>query len=276
MHRLLRSLAILAFCAFLVPAAFCAIGVNHPPPSAPSAQAIATRLSAIRQEGNSYVRLRLNIKKQSADVRTVLQLQVKTRRTKSASDFVVQVLWPKDLKGNAVLLREAPGAPPTGTIFQVPDTLRPLDTSKMKTPLFGSDISYEDFIDNPFAWRHQKIVGTEKLHGVSCVILESKPGKGESSSYASVQSWVDPVRMVPLRVERNYEGGRLGCRTETTRVVAGDNGRHFPASLSVQRKGSGTMTEVEIARSLHDVAYADNEFSPEGLKLLSPPHEASE
>jgi Outer membrane lipoprotein-sorting protein len=70
----------------------------------------------------------------------------------------------------------------------------------MNESLFGSDLSYEDVIENFYAWEHQAIAGTEVVDRVSCLILESKPSQSDHSTYASVRSWVDPRRFVPLRV----------------------------------------------------------------------------
>jgi hypothetical protein len=44
--------------------------------------------------------------------------------------------------------------------------------------------------------------GNEILNDVNCFILESKSGKGEQSTYASVRGWIDPRRLVALRVEK--------------------------------------------------------------------------
>src|SRR5580765_6240842 len=68
-----------------------------------TANDLASRLSALRQDGTSYVRLRMEIK---GATRETLQLQIKERRTKSSSEVVYQVLYPKERKGESVLLRK--------------------------------------------------------------------------------------------------------------------------------------------------------------------------
>jgi hypothetical protein len=50
------------------------------------------------------------------------------------------------------LLRASPGRPPTGSLFVPPDKLRPHSSSQMNESLFGSDLSYEDVIENFYAW----------------------------------------------------------------------------------------------------------------------------
>ena len=42
------------------------------------------------------------------------------------------------------------GSSPTGSLFVPPDKLRPLEASQMNEALFGSDLSYQDIIENFF------------------------------------------------------------------------------------------------------------------------------
>jgi hypothetical protein len=244
-------------------------------PSAMSARDLAARLSAV-QDGASYVRLRLEVKEPSGTTKIALQVQIKQRRTKTATDLVYQVLWPKERKGEAVLLHQADGHPPTGSLFTPPDRLRSLDASQMNEALFGSDLSYQDIIENFFTWENQTIAGTEVLNGLSCVILESRTGKGESSTYARVRTWIDPHRFVALRVEKYLPAGQPARRIETTRVVTDDLGRFIPGNLLVRGPREDSVTDLDGSRIKHDVAYADREFTPEGLREVSTPRSAPE
>jgi Outer membrane lipoprotein-sorting protein len=257
-------------CALVV---FSAGAADTAPPVMPATD-LASQLSALQQDGASYVRLRLEVKQPPGTTKIVLQLQIKERRTKTATDVVYQVLWPKDRKGEAVLLQKATNQPATGLLFVPPDTVRSLDTSQMKEPLFGSDLSYEDVLENFFAWEHQAIVGTEVVDRVSCQILESKPGKSERSTYATVRSWVDLRRLVPLRVEKYLASGQLARRIDTTRVVTEDNHRHIPANLTVRGLRKDSVTDLDGSRIKRSVAYADQEFTPEGFKAVTTPRSA--
>jgi len=185
-------------------------------PATISAKDLAASLSAL-QDGASYVRLRLEVKQPTGTTKISLQLQIKERRTTKATGVVYQVLWPKERKGEAVLLHKADGSPPTGSLFVPPDKPRPLKASQMTEALFGSDLSYQDVIENFFGWENQTIVGTEVLNRVSCLILESTPDKDDPSSYARVRSWIDFRRRVPLRVEKYLPSGRLARRIEIDR-----------------------------------------------------------
>jgi hypothetical protein len=234
-------------------------------PSPMTANDLASRLTALRQDGASYVRLRMEI---NGATKETLQVQIKERRTKSSSEVVYQVLYPKERKGESVLLRKIGNRPASGSVFVPPNTLRPIDD--LKEPLFGSDLSYEDVLYNFFAWDQQAIVGTEEVDGVNCQILESKPSKDEHSTYGSVRSWIDVRRLVPLRVEKYDASGQLLRRIDTTRVVA-NAGRHIPANLAVGGARPDSSTLLDGSRIWHNVSYADRDFTIEGLKQIATP-----
>ncbi|MDQ3625084.1 MAG: outer membrane lipoprotein-sorting protein [Verrucomicrobiota bacterium] len=242
-------------------------------PDAPtvSAPELARRLSAKQQDGTSHIRLRMNV---SGEAKAALQLQIKSRASRASTELVYQVLFPKERKGEAVLLRKS-GGRISGALFTPPDAVRPLATAQLDEPLFGSDLSYEDVIDDFFGWDQQAIVGTGVVDRVSCTILESKPGKDERSSYTSVRTWVDMRRLVPLRIEKYSGSSRLVRRIETTRVVTDDKGRAVPANLAV-RGPRGSVTDLDGSRLKHGVTYADAEFTPEGLRELTTPRAAPE
>jgi hypothetical protein len=133
-----------------------------------SAGELASRLSALRQGGVSYVRVRMEIKRATSEK---FQLQIKQRQNQNATEVVYQVLWPKERKGESVLLRKIGNRPASVSVFVPPTAVRTIED--LKEPLLASDLSYEDIIDNFFAWERQSIVGAEAVEGVNCQILES-------------------------------------------------------------------------------------------------------
>ena len=220
-----------------------------------------------KQNGSTFVRVRLET---DGAEKQILQLQIKSRVTGSNADIVYQILFPKERKGESVLLHRS-GENFSGTFFAPPNSSRPIASGQLYQPLFGSDLSYEDIIDNPFAWSQQTIVGAETINGTACQILESRPGKGRRSSYSKVRTWVDPRRLVPLRIEKYDAAGKISRRINTTRVIL-DGDESIPANLSVQSP-RGT-TEIDGSRIKRAVTYADAEFTPDGLKQLSAPPDA--
>jgi outer membrane lipoprotein-sorting protein len=235
---------------------------------------LASAVSA-KQQGDAYVRLRLQVKPSGNASERTLQIQIKERRTKSSTDLVYQVLWPQTQKGESVLLHQEAGDPASGTLFTPPDKSQKLTASELREPFFGSDLSYLDVIEDPLSWDNQTITGTDLVNGVNCTVLESKPSKGESE-YAKVRSWIDPNRLVLMRIEKYLPSGELRVRIDTTRVSNDDKGRPIPANLTVQNPKKGSVTELDGSRIKHNVTFSDSEFTPEGLKQVSAPTTAAE
>ena len=236
----------------------------------PEAAELAKRLSSVREDGSSAVRLRMEVQQPPGTTKNVYQIQIKQRQSRGSTELVYQILFPKERKGESVLLRQAGGKAPTGAHFIPPDQIKTLDASDMRQPLFGSDLSYQDVIEDFYSWENQAIVGKEKINKTNCIILESKPGKADRSPYGSVRSYIDADRPVPLRVEKLSPSGQVVVRIETTRVVADDKGRQIPGNLTVQRSAN-SLTDIDGSKIRHDVRFTDAEFTPEGLKQLAVP-----
>ena len=255
--------------AMIAACAVCALTAGAADPTAtPNAKELAARLSTLQQDGSSYIRLRFEVKRPSGT--TALQIQIRQLRTKASTGVIYQILWPSERKGEAVLLTKSGSQSPSGILFVPPATEKTLDASQMKEPLFDSDLCYADIIENFFAWDSQSIVGQEKIGRVECSILESKPGSGQRSIYTKVRSWVDPERLVPLRVEKFFTSAQPVRRIETTRVSKEDDGHHIPAGLTVQGPGKDSVTVLEGSRLNTNVKYGQADFTAAALKELKP------
>ncbi|CAN5826856.1 hypothetical protein BH11VER1_BH11VER1_24530 [soil metagenome] len=262
------------FRQILLQTAFAGVLVLCPHASAqeavPNAQELAAKLDTNLQDGSSLIRMKMEFTPVSGGPKTALQLQVKSRRTRAATDILYQVLWPKERKGEAFLLRKSGSGAATGSVFTLPDSLQSLSAAQMKEGIFGSDLTYADLLEDFFGWEHQAIVGEETVDRVPCQILESKPGGDDRSIYSKVRSWIDTKRMVPLKVEKYLSSGQLGRQVTTTRVAKDDTDRPVPASVMVQRPGQTSVTELEGSNSKHDVTFTDSDFTAEALRKLTP------
>lgn len=247
----------------------CSLLIAEPELPAIPAPELAARLAA-KQQGTSYIRVRMETPGGTANV---LQLQIKSRVSRGNADLVYQVLFPKERKGEGVLLHRT-GNRISGTLLTPTGAVRALGAADLDEPLFGSALSYEDVIDDFFGWSQQSTVGTEEIDHIACQILESKPGKGHHSSYSSVRTWVDPRRLVPLRIEKYSGGGQLLRQIAVTRITL-DGGDSIPVNLSV-RGPRGAMTEIDGSRIKRGITFSDAEFTPEGLKRMTVPHGAPE
>jgi outer membrane lipoprotein-sorting protein len=242
-------------------AGICLLAVPCLASAADDASDLAGKLRG-KQSGSAFVRIRMETGNQT------LQVQIKSRVSDTTGDIVYQVLFPKERKGESVLLHRT-GGKFTGTLFTPPSTVKSIASAEMSQSLFGSALSYEDIIDSPFGWTQQAITGSEDVDGNPCQILESKPGKNQSSSYASVKTWVDSKRIVPLRIEKYDSSGKVVRRINTTRVLL-DGSDSLPADLKVYGPNN-SVTQISGSRIKRGLSYADTEFTPDGLKQLTAP-----
>src|SRR4051812_40674972 len=84
--------------------------------AADSGSELAAKLWA-KESGSKFIRIRIQA---GSDT---LQVQIKSRVAGSASDIVYQILFPKERKGESVLLHRS-GNNFTGTLFTPPATLK--------------------------------------------------------------------------------------------------------------------------------------------------------
>ncbi|MEO6969685.1 MAG: outer membrane lipoprotein-sorting protein [Chthoniobacterales bacterium] len=230
------------------------------PSTAQSANELAAKMDAAGQ-GSASIRTKLEIRTNNGAKR-VWQIQIKQRRTKTTTDLVYLVLWPNEQKGKAVILHQKAGEAPTGSLINPPNDVRPLKAAKMGEGLFDSDLAYQDAVENFFAWKKQTLVGSEVIDNVNCQILESKPDSPSESIYGKVRSWVDPSRLVPLRVEKYSPSGELVRRIDTDRIARDEKHNPIPAWLTVRRPGKDTVTELNGANIKQDVEFTDADFTP--------------
>ncbi|MBP7949186.1 MAG: outer membrane lipoprotein-sorting protein [Verrucomicrobiales bacterium] len=240
-----------------------------------SAAELAGQLAGGGRQGSAFVRLRVEVRQLAAKSRLVLQVQVKSRRSPARTELVYQVLWPKERKGEAILLTRVGGAAPSGTRLVPPSGAQPMAASAFANRLFGTDLLLADLIEEHFGWKHQNLAGTEEIDGIRCDILESRPGKGEWAGCATVRSWIDPRRLVPMRIEKYSSSGQLLRRIDTLKVVRQD-GWHFPARFLVRQSGQDSESEFEAVRGERGVTFADEDFTAQGLGRLDPPRSGGE
>ena len=252
------------FALALAAAAFCIISVHaaETAPSAMSAAELADRMDASSQ-GSALIRTKLEVQSPEGGKR-VLQLQIKQRRTKTTTDLVYKVLWPDEHKGEAVILHQDQGAS-KGSIIVPQQPVRAIKASQMNEGLFDSDLSYQDAVENFFAWKKQALIGSETINGVNCQILESKPDSSSVSIYAKVRSWIDPHRFVPMRIEKYSSSGELVRRIDITRVARDEKHNPIPASLTVHGSRKNSVTEFNGARIDQDVQFTDADFTAAGI-----------
>lgn len=229
-------------------------------PETLTAPQLAAKLASAVQDGNSSARARFSVRPASGGDATVLQVQIKSQRDASGSEVAYEVQWPTARKGERFVIRQIATGPAKGSRFAPPDHRGSIGAPQLLDPLLGTDLAMADAVENFFLWKHQSFAGRESVGNTECVILESKPGAGDSSPYGKVRSWIDPRRMVALRVEKADKAGRLLRRIDSSQIVKDDIGRYVPATMTVQQPAGDSVTEIDGSNLRHDVNLTPADF----------------
>lgn len=130
-----------------------------------------------------------------------------------------------------------------------PSTDRTIQLSghMLKQSLMGSDLSYEDMMENRKLTEmyDAKVIGEETIDTRKTWVLQLN-SKVTDASYDSRKEWIDTERFVPLREELYAKSGVLLKKTELKDVKKID-GRWYPTKMNYKdmlKDGKGTDFNV--------------------------------
>jgi len=137
----------------------------------------------------------------------------------------------------------------------------------LRQSMLGSDISYEDFMqDSRLSSLYDvEITGDEKVGDRPCHVLSLK-AKVDDVAYYSRRLWVDKERFLPLKQELNGKSGVL-LKTLTVNEVFKVGERWYPKRMiykDVSLEGSGTVIIIESID--FNVKIPDSVFNKASLK----------
>jgi len=137
----------------------------------------------------------------------------------------------------------------------------------LKRSVMGSDLSYEDYMEDPRLSNiyNAELTGDENIDGRDCHILELS-AKKEGIAYYRRKMWVDKERYLPLKEELFAKSGKLLKRFVIKEVFKVGK-RWYPKRMvfkDVLKKGEGT--EFIIDSIEFNVKIPDYIFSKASLR----------
>ncbi len=120
----------------------------------------------------------------------------------------------------------------------------------------GSDLSYEDFMENDILKQDYKaeILGNEKISGRDCYVLRLV-AKYEDVNYHSRKMWVDKERWLALKEQRYAKSGKLLKKTEILDMFQIKN-RWYPKKIRFKdmlSRGAGTIMIIDSLKLDADI-----------------------
>jgi len=131
----------------------------------------------------------------------------------------------------------------------------------LKQSLMGSDLSYEDMMDNVELLEDYDagVIGSEIVDERDCWIVELQ-AKTAEVNYQIRKVWVDKVRYIPLKEELYAKSGKLLKRMELFDITKIDN-RWYPKKIvfkDMLKKGDGTefiIDEIEFDKEIPEYLF---------------------
>jgi outer membrane lipoprotein-sorting protein len=121
----------------------------------------------------------------------------------------------------------------------------------LRQSVMGSDLSYEDMMDDPnLSHKYEaEVTGDDTIDGRPCWILEMK-AITEDVAYQKRKLWVDRSRYIPLREELFAKSGKMLKKTELSNITKYGS-RWYPGKIifkDMLKQGTGTEFIVEEIR----------------------------
>lgn len=145
-----------------------------------------------------------------------------------------------------------------------PSTDRTIQLSghMLKQSLMGSDLSYEDMMENRklMDMYNAELVGEETIDGRKVVVILLK-AKVDDATYDSRKLWVDTERYVPLKEELYAKSGQLLKRTVMSDIKKID-GRWYPTKMNYKdmlKDGEGTdfvVLEIDFNAEIREYIFS--------------------
>ncbi|HUW23625.1 MAG TPA: outer membrane lipoprotein-sorting protein [bacterium] len=137
----------------------------------------------------------------------------------------------------------------------------------LKRSVMGSDLSYEDYMEDPRLSNmyNAELTGDENIDGRDCHILELS-AKKEGIAYYRRKMWVDKERYLPLKEELFAKSGKLLKRFVIKEVFKVGK-RWYPKRMvfkDVLKKGEGTEFIIDSVE--FDVEIPEYIFSKASLR----------
>ncbi len=136
----------------------------------------------------------------------------------------------------------------------------------LREPVMGSDLSYEDFMEDPILSNiyTPKIESSDSYMNRECWVLYLS-AKEEGLAYNYRRLWIDKERFLPLK-EEWFGAGETLLKTVEVQEVKQQQGRWYPSKTvynDVLKAGDGTMIIIEEIQ--FDVNIPEHRFSRAAL-----------
>lgn len=188
------------------------------------------------------------------------------RRKGGLQQMVVRFRSPQEVAGTAFLMLERDSGESEQHIY-LPGLKRTrrIVGREREGSFMGSDFSYADLERSDQRGATHKRLPDEDVGGVKTFVIESVPGKGASSSYSKIETWVRQDNFLPLRIRYYDKNGQL-LKTLYTKRIRNMEGRPVIVEAQMINKKTGHSTEFVLDNLRPRKDIPDTAFTPTALE----------
>jgi Protein of unknown function (DUF1329). len=189
----------------------------------------------------------------------------------SATDGEVSTLirftGPADIAGTGLLtLDEADGESNQWIYLPAMQRVRRVDSNRKGGRFVNSDYYFEDLRDRKPTMDTHRVIGQETIAGVACEVLESVPVEAGNSVYLRRVSWIDPVSLLPLRVDFFEKDAEQPSKRLEVVVRDQVQGYWTVMDSTMSDLRSGHRTRLVVERIAYDRGLPTRLFSSKALE----------
>lgn len=179
---------------------------------------------------------------------------------------LVRFSAPEDIAGTGLLTQDHASADSDQWVFlPALGKTRRIPGDRKGGNFVGSDLFYEDLQDRKPAMDSHRLLGTEKLQGQDCHVLESVPVAADNSVYSKRVSWIHPQTLVALKVEF-YQGKPQPTKRLEVIKLAKVQGFWTVMESKMSNLESGHHTRIALSKIAYDKGLPDTLFSQQALE----------
>lgn len=187
---------------------------------------------------------------------------------------LIRFVSPADISGTGLLTIDHAGDVTDQWIYlPALGRERRVASSRKGGRFVGSDLYYQDLRDRQVAMDHDRLLGKQKVLGVTCDVLESIPVNPDNSAYSKRILWIHPKILIPLRVDYFENGSKKPTKRLLVHRVKKIQGYWTVMDSTMTDLRSGHQTRLEVVAMVYDRNLPDKLFSRQ--LLVDPSREAA-
>jgi outer membrane lipoprotein-sorting protein len=196
-----------------------------------------------------------------AGSKRVRKLDVKSKKVGEATNTLVELTAPKEVRGQAFLFAESKkGEDDVWMYVPAFKVTRRIEGSQKSGSFLGSHFTYADLESRDLKDAKYKRLKDEKVGKHEVYVIESTPKKGSGSDYAKIVSYIRKSDFMPLKMRFYDSSGEVAKTLFVEKLDKTDSGQTYVERMTLRPEGGG-FTTIKLESFDDKADLADSLFS---------------